>query len=297
MTHVFRLTPYRPFLITEVNMTPLNLPQWLQARHVATCLLLVVILALAACRSVTTATGACAAPFLGITTDENYQVIELYPEGAAAQAGVQIGDILISISPGPPLAPGEPIPTPFVCNDTINGPARWYWPLWNWLRWEWPRWNWPWSAASAATPTLIPPTSPLPTTTPIPGVIAQPSSPLAESTIDPIHVTPTPDVTYEAAWKPYHECMVIAMSGPNPSSSSCLAINPGTLTSTVYFTEGQWINWKISASNPSNRMLLKLRRGDQELEILVISSNIGWRRTTTQMQETPTPVPSDYHLY
>ncbi len=106
-------------MITEVNMTPLNLPQWLQARHAAACLLLVMILALAACRSASTATGACPAPILGIITDENYQVIELYPAGAAAQAGVQIGDILISISPGPPLPPGEPTPTPFVCNDVI----------------------------------------------------------------------------------------------------------------------------------------------------------------------------------
>ncbi len=80
------------------------------------------------------------------------------------------------------------------------------------------------------------------------------------------------------------------------SSTPCIEVNPGVLTSTVYFTEGQQIDWKISMSDPSNRILLKLQHGDHELEILVISTHIGWRRTT-YAQETPTPVPTDYHFY
>jgi hypothetical protein len=41
----------------------------------------------------------CAGPDLGVVADENLRVVDLEPQGAAIQAGIQTGDVLISIAP------------------------------------------------------------------------------------------------------------------------------------------------------------------------------------------------------
>lgn len=263
-----------------------------QAYFAAACVLLIAMPVLAACGAAPTPSGACAAPILGIITDENYQVVDLAPEGAAAQAGVQVGDILISISPGPPLPPGEPTPTPFVCNDVIIS----VWPFT-------PLDRLPVALTETPTPRAkargvpISPSSPLATVMPKMAAaqpvspLTQPASPLAESMATPAYAMPTPDLELAMALRPYETCM----ADRTREYRDCVRLHPSVLTSTVYFTQGQQPDWKTS--NSSNRILLKLRRGDQELELVMTPNYEGHRRRAAQMHETPTPFPPDYHGY
>jgi hypothetical protein len=57
--------------------------------------------------------AACAAPTLGLVTDDRLQVIEVMPGSAAEQAGVEAGDVLLDLTWIPSDEPMQ------LCNDVI----------------------------------------------------------------------------------------------------------------------------------------------------------------------------------
>lgn len=225
--------------------------------------LLIVVLLSAGCRRA--APGSMIvdypAPELSILTDENYQVIDMDPEGAGARAGIQIGDILVSMSPGEPQLGDAPTPTPFHCGLIL------------------PSYVDAQSRVRYATPTPVP----------LPEVGYAAPQPISPLTPDQLVI---PELT--AGCMDYYDCLNLP---PDDPRQPCTEPGTNVLTTTVYFTEGRLINQIISSLDPSNRMLLRLLRNGQVVEIAVTSARPNSWEWQWEHGLTPTPVPLDYHYY
>ena len=198
--------------------------------------------------------AAFAAPELGIITDENRRVVDIEPRGAAAQGGVQVGDILLSIAPAPELPPSEE-------------PAS----------------------------TLLSEAAPDDTIIVEIDNNGQPISPLASIEATPMNITSEEAAAIEATAE-----LAEMESGAYelvPGATNVLppgADITGKLTETVFFDNRPNVKQVIAFDNPPNRMIIKVLRGDTEIELEVTPGPRGKYRTP---DATPTPVLPPYDYY
>ena len=254
--------------------------------------------------------GALPSPELGIIADEKMQVVDLLPLGAAAQAGVQIGDVLVSIEPAPPLPPGqEPTPYPLPQDVVVIEVDQQGTPL---------------------APTPLPgqstyiPGSPL--VAPTPAILLEPaaaatiaaatataavqltavaatpttSDPAEVATIEAMQATTVAlAATSEArvAEERYRDCLAYTEAHPDYPKTKCLPPGGEVLTNTVFFTEagGEWAKAKIF-TYPPQRMILTVLRDGQEIKIEVIPGP-PTGRPDRDPQATPTPIPPSYYFF
>lgn len=270
--------------------------------------------AIAGCAAPATQTGPgqamLAAPELGLIVNEKMEVVDMMPLGAAAKAGVQIGDILVSIEPAPPLPPGqEPTPEP-VPQDVITIIAD--------------------EHGRILEPTPVPgeavyiPGSPVEPPTPIISLTGAPESPAVATTPEGQVPSPvsTPDLidpeatataaamqataiaasataVAEEEQKAYVACLEDAANDPVLSEEWCIPPGGTVLTDTVYFTETARIKWKFVRSDGPNRMLLTVIRNGEEIKIEVTPARPNRDRPDQpdRGQATKTPIPPSYHYF
>ena len=250
-------------------------------------------------------------PELGIVIDEHYRVVDMEPLGAAAQAGVQIGDILISVSPAGDLPPGtEATLTPYPPSGDVivlppDGQGQ---PIATPI----PGVQTPALSAVLVDPALEP-TAAVAAATATAGfatVVAQLTvqaatpevrDPEVLATIEAFDATAVAlAATADAriAYESYQNCLNFVSTDPATPPPSCAPPGRGVLTETVFFTDTQRERVKaiIAYSDPPNRMILKVLRDGQELELLVVPGPPAADRPGRDPEATVTPVwpPYDY---
>ena len=273
--------------------------------------------------------AAVSGPELGLITDEKLQVVDMKPFGAAAQAGVQIGDILVSIAPAPPLPPGQE-PTPYPLPQDVRPIIV-------------DEQGQPIGPTPVPGETMYIPGSPLVVPTPViqlepamaTAVVAATATAAAQYTAEaatPVVIDPDELATFEAIQataiaqatvvyvptdeyylSPEAQATAVALAATSAAQMvyadylECLnsvsdevrtCTEPGSyvLTETVFFTEGQRVKPKIR-SYPPNRMILTVLRDGQEIEIEVIPGPRGARNPEVDPEATNTPIPSSYEYY
>lgn len=273
------------------------------------------------------------APELGIVTDENFRVVDIFPLSSAEKAGVRIGDTLVSIAPDNMLpgteTPPTPAPVPSVTAEneaTVVDQADAYDIIANTPM---PDAKAPTMVAASATPTA--PSEPLlqpategmldpnmePTTRAVAvatatagmaTVVAQMTEAAATPEVRDPEVMETAEaiatqafvleVTSEAnlIQRAYTECQEFRPTDATTPQPECIPPEWYTFTDAVSLaTEERHVHFVINSRKPSEQMILTVLRDGREIKIAITSAIRDFPDVPSAV--TPTQIPDSYHLY